>query len=80
VVGVRVGVLAGLSNTAFLLAYYEALDISRMSVVVPIMQTSLLLVIRFSVLFLSHLETVTPRLLSATAVIVTGGVLVTFAG
>lgn len=74
------GAAAGLANTAFLLAYYAALEIARVGVVVPIMQTSPLIVIGVSALFLRQVETVTPRLLGAAGVIVGGGVLVTLGG
>jgi len=73
-------VVAGLANTGFLLAYYAGLEVSRVGVVVPIMQTSPLIVIAVSAVFLGRLERVTPRLVGAAAVIVAGGILVTLAG
>ncbi len=76
----RWSIVAGLANTGFLLAYYAGLEVSRVGVVVPIMQTSPLIVIAVSALFLGRLERVTPRLVAAALVIVAGGVLVTLAG
>lgn len=73
-------VLAGLANTGFLLAYYAGLNVSRVSIVVPIMQTSPLIVIVLSAIFLRRLERVTPRLVGAATVIVAGAVLVTVTG
>ncbi|ARS89299.1 EamA family transporter [Natrarchaeobaculum aegyptiacum] len=73
-------VLAGLANTGFLLAYYTGLEISRVSIVVPIMQTSPLIVIVLSAIFLRRLERVTLRLVGAATVIVAGAILVTVAG
>ena len=78
--GVRWYVLAGLSSAVFMLAYYAALAVSRVSVVVPIMQTSPLIVVLLSAAFLRRIETVTLRLVTAAAVIVAGGVTVTYFG
>ena len=72
-------VLAGVASTGFLLAYYAGLSVSTVGVVVPIMQTSPLFVIAASALFLRDVETVTPRLVAAAAVIVAGGIVVTLA-
>lgn len=68
---------AGLANTAFLLAYYAALEIAPVTLVVPIMQTSPLFVLVLSLAFLPRLERVTPRLVAAASVLVAGAVLVT---
>lgn len=77
---VRWYVLAGLSSTVFLLSYYAGLAASRVSVVVPIMQTSPLLVVIVSALFLRQIETVTLRLVAAAGIIVAGGITVTLFG
>lgn len=77
---VRWYVVAGVSNTVFLLAYYAALEVSPVVLVVPIMQTSPLLVVGLSFVFLQRLERVTWRLASAAAVVVAGAIAVTFAG
>ena len=69
---------AGLANTAFLLAYYGALALEPVSVVVPLVQSSPLLVILLSVLFVSDdLERVTWRLAAGASVVVVGAVGVT---
>ncbi len=73
-------VAAGFANTGFLVAYYVGLTVSTVGVVVPIMQTSPLLVIAVSAVLLRNVETVTPRLLAAAGVIVAGGITVTLAG
>lgn len=73
-------VLAGVANTAFLLFYYAGLAVSNVSVVVPIMQTSPVLVLAASALFLRRIETVTPRLVAAAGIIVAGSVTVTVYG
>jgi DME family drug/metabolite transporter len=73
-------ILAGLFNTGFLLAYYAGLTVSSVGVVVPIMQTSPLIVIGISALFLRDIETVTPRILAAACIIIMGSVIVTLTG
>lgn len=73
-------VLAGISSTGFLLMYYAGLSVSRVGIVVPIMQTSPLLVILGSAVFLRRIETVTPKLVTAAAIIVGGSVIVTVFG
>lgn len=77
---VRWYVLAGLASAGFMLAYYAGLSVSRVSVVVPIMQTSPLLVVLASAVFLRRSEKVTPRLATAAAVIVAGAITVTYFG
>lgn len=67
---------AGVANTAFLLVYYAALSIAPVALVVPLTQTSLLFVVVLSVVFLQHLERVTPRLVVATVFVLVGTVLV----
>lgn len=71
---------AGLANTGFLLAYYAALEITPVVLVVPIMQMSPLLVLALSATFLGHLERVTWRLAAAAVVIVVGATVVTITG
>ena len=71
--------LAGLSNTGFLLAYYSALSIAPVVLVAPIMQLSPLLVVVLSAVFLKRLERVTPRLVAASLIVVAGAVAVTLA-
>jgi drug/metabolite transporter (DMT)-like permease len=73
-------VAAGLANTAFLLAYYGALSVSRVSVVVPIMQTSPLLVALSAAVFLRGIERVTVPVVAGSAGVVVGAVLVTLFG
>lgn len=74
---VRWYALAGLSNTTFLFLYYAGLSIAPVSVVVPIIQTSPLLVMVLSLAFLSRLERVTWKLLTAACVVVGGAVVLT---
>lgn len=73
-------VFAGLASTTFLLAYYSGLSVSEVSIVVPIMQMSPLIVVAVSAVFLRRLETVTPKLVFAALVIVGGGVTITLTG
>lgn len=74
---VRWYLLAGLANTAFLFLYYASLSIAPVSVVVPIIQTSPLIVMVLSVAFLSRLERVTWKLLTGACVVVGGAVVLT---
>lgn len=69
--------VAGLANTTFLFLYYLALSIAPVSVVVPVVQTSPLVVMVLSALFLARLERVTWRLVSAAGVVVCGAVVLT---
>lgn len=72
---------AGLANTWFLLAYYGALELEPVSVVVPLVQSSPLLVILVSILFVrDDLERVTWRLAIGAAVVVAGAIGVTVLG
>ncbi|MFB6192337.1 MAG: EamA family transporter [Haloarculaceae archaeon] len=73
-------VVAGVANTAFLLVYYAALSVSRVSVVVPIMQTSPLLVALAAAAFLQGVERVTVPVVAGSAGVVVGAVLVTLFG
>ncbi|QLG29764.1 DMT family transporter (plasmid) [Halorarum halophilum] len=73
-------VLAGLSNTLFLVGYYVALEIAPVSIVTPIIITNTLFVVVLSALFMpKHLERVTWKLAgAATAVVVGVGVITAF--
>lgn len=73
-------VFAGLSSAVFIFAYYVGLSVSTVGVVVPIMQSSPLMVVLLSVLFLRKLERITPTVVAAAGIIVIGGVLVALAG
>lgn len=69
---------AGVANTSFLLSYYAALQVAPVSLVVPIVQTSPLVVMVLSLLFLpTRLERVTWRLGGGASIVVVGAVLVT---
>lgn len=71
-------VAAGVANTLFLLSYYGALQIAPVSIVVPIIQTSPLVVMVLALLFLpDQLERVTRCLAAAAAIVVVGAVAVT---
>lgn len=70
---------AGLGNTLFLAGYYAALEIERVSVVLPLVEASPLVVIVVSALLVSdELERVTLRLVIASVVVVAGAAGVTF--
>lgn len=72
---------AGIANTIFLVAYYWALDISEVSVVVPLVQSSPLVVILLSALFVrNELEQITWRLAIYTLLILAGAIGVTLYG
>lgn len=73
-------VLVGGTSSGFLLAYYAGIAVSRVGIVVPIMQTSPLLVLAVSAAFLGNVERVTPRLVLAACVVVIGAVAVTVGG
>lgn len=73
-------VLAGLCNTLFILAYYIALAIAPVSLVVPIVVTNPLFVVVLGAVFMpDYLERVTPRLVAAAGIVVVGVVAVTVA-
>lgn len=72
---------AGVANTWFLVAYYAALNVEPVSVVVPLVQSSPLLVILLSLVLVSdELERVTWRLAAGGAVTVAGAIGVTLLG
>jgi len=64
--------LAGLSNSVFLLSYYAALSLAPVSLVVPILQLSPLIVMALSYAFLDKLERVTLGLVAGAVVVVLG--------
>lgn len=69
---------AGVANTVFLLGYYGALELEPVSLVVPLVQSSPLIVILLSVLLVSDdLERITPRLAMGALVAVGGAIGVT---
>jgi drug/metabolite transporter (DMT)-like permease len=71
---------AAVANTLAVLGYYAALQVSRVVVVAPITQTSPLLVAVLAYVFLSHLEHVSWRLVSASFLVVVGAVFVSVSG
>ncbi|MGM0590622.1 MAG: EamA family transporter [Halobacteriota archaeon] len=71
---------AGVSSAVFLFSFYAGLAVAPVVVVVPVMQTSPLLVAAISLLFLQRLEQVTRRLVVGAATVVTGTVAVTIFG
>lgn len=73
-------VLVGVTSSGFLLAYYAGIAVSRVGIVVPIMQTSPLIVLAVSAVFLDDVERVTPRLVLAVCIVVLGAVAVTIGG
>lgn len=70
---------AGVANTVFLVVYFFALDVAPVALVVPIVQSSPLIVLVIAYLFLDRLETVTWRLTAAATVAVLGTIIVTLA-
>lgn len=71
---------AAVTNTLAVLGYYAALQVSRVVVVAPITQTSPLVVAILAYAFLSHLEHISWRLVSASLLVVVGAVVVTVFG
>ena len=67
---------AGLANTGFLAFYYAALEIARVNIVVPLVQTSPFFVLVLSVVFLRRLERVTWGLVGAASCVVSGAILI----
>lgn len=70
-------VAAGIANTAFLVSYYAALNVSSVTIVVPILQTSPVFVVAISAVFLRDLEQVTWRLVGGMVIVIAGSILVT---
>jgi len=74
-------VLAGVATTFGLLAAFTAVQTAPVAIAVPLIQTSPLLVIGLSALFLSpQLEEVTPTIVAATLVIIVGAIIVSLSG
>jgi len=78
--GAKWMVLAGIGNTVATLAYYGAISVTPVVIVVPLFQVTPLIAVVLSFLALQHLERVTLRLLLASGVVVAGVVLVTAFG
>ncbi|TYT60357.1 DMT family transporter [Natrialba swarupiae] len=74
-------IAAGVATTFGLLAAFSAIQIAPVAIAVPLIQTSPLLVIVLSMLFLSSkLEKVTPVVLVSTVIIIVGATIVTLVG
>jgi len=71
---------AGLANTIFVVAYYTALSVASVNIVVPIVQTSPLLIVLISAVVLRRYEKVTLRLAAAATIVVAGAIGVTLLG
>lgn len=72
---------AGLAGTAALLAYFGALSVAPVVIVIPLIQTAPLVVVVLSLLFVPRrLERVTWRLGAAAATVVVGAILVSISG
>ncbi|WP_096389048.1 DMT family transporter [Halopenitus persicus] len=79
--GPRWYVWAGLSSSAGLIAYFAALSVAPVVIVIPIVQVSPLVVLVISAAFLPRrVERVTLRLVLAAAVVVVGAALVSLSG
>jgi drug/metabolite transporter (DMT)-like permease len=72
--------VAGLLNTVFMGLYYVALQIAPVTLVIPIIATSPLVVVVLSRLYLPDLERVSIRLVAGAVVVVVGAVAVTLSG
>jgi uncharacterized membrane protein len=77
---VRWYVMSGVASALTGLAYYTGLSLTKVTVLVPIMQTSPLIVVAVSMVFLKDLERVTLRLVAAAGVIIAGTITVTMMG
>lgn len=76
--GARWYVAAALAGSVAWVAYFAALDLAPVVVVIPIFDSVPLLVVAFSALFMpSHLERVTWRVWAASVAVVIGAVIVT---
>lgn len=73
-------VAAGTGTTVFMVAYYSGLAVAPVNVVVPIVQSSPLIVVFVSALALRGHEQITPRLVVAAGVVVVGAIGVTLLG
>jgi drug/metabolite transporter (DMT)-like permease len=70
-------VAAGVGNTLFVLAYFRSLSVAPVAVVVPVVQSSPIIVIAVSLLFLQRYEKVTAKVVLSAVVVVAGAVVVT---
>lgn len=74
-------ILAGISNTVFLVGYYVALSIAPVSIVMPIFVSNILFVILLSAIFMpERLEQVTWVLVVAAVMVIVGILLITIYG
>ena len=72
---------AGVSSTISLVAYFVALEVAPVVIVVPLLQTTPLIVLVLSALFMpARLERVTLKVVVAAAVVVVGAVIVSLSG
>lgn len=71
---------AGLASSGFLITYYGGLYVSRVGIVVPIMQTSPLIVAILALIFFRKLERVSWLLIFGSVMVVSGALLVTIFG
>ena len=69
-------IAAGVLNTTFLFLYYLALETAPVSVVIPIVTTSPLIVAVLSYLFLPDLERVTSKLVASASIVVVGAAII----
>jgi drug/metabolite transporter (DMT)-like permease len=72
--------VAGVANTLSLVAYYYALTVAPVAVVMPLTQVSPLLVILLSYRYLPDLEGITGRIVAGGVCVVVGGVVVVLFG
>ena len=70
-------IIAGLASTSFLITYYTGLSLAPVGIVVPIMQTSPLVVVILTAIFLRDEETVTFKVLASSVFVVLGAIFVT---
>lgn len=73
-------IAAGIGNTVFLLAMFASLEVAPVVLSIPIIQTSPLVTVLLSAIFLQRIERVTPRLVAAAAIVVSGAIAVTIFG
>lgn len=70
-------ILAGIANTLFLSAYYFALSLAPVNVVVPISITNVMIVVILSAMFMpDHLENVSWKLIFSSAIVMIGVVII----
>lgn len=71
---------AGVVNSVFHFAYYFAISLAPVVLVVPIVQMSPLIVAAVSYRYVQHLERVTPRLVIGALIVIMGGITVSLHG